>query len=1089
MALAIIPKAFKLNYSTPTNNNQRISSNPRNRQIAQPGMNMGQERQMQMIGGNGGNQFRQYVGNLNGYNEVQNVRNQNQIGNGNLVAAGAEGNAAGQNANQIRCYNCRGFGHYARNCTARPRRRDATYLQTQLLIAQKEEAGIQLQAEEYDLMAAATDLDEIEEVNANCILMANLQQASSSEYSCRNDQDPSFELLIWIPATCPLQMLPLCFLNKGIRLIFPFPCVRWLSVCILCRPMRKKGCATWDRGKSTWRGWARGFGTVPEAMTDPAWIESMQEEFLQFKRLDIWVLVHAPDNISPLTLKWLFKNKHDDEQTVIRNKSRLVVRWYRQEEGISFEESFAPVARMEAIRIFLAYAAHKLFKVFQMDVKTAFLHGSLKEDVYIRLFFDLVKSRFEMLMMGEMTFFLGLQVNQSPCGIFINQSKYVLEILNKYGMESCDPVGTPMEIKDKLDLDQNGTPVDATKYHSMIGASMYLTSGRPDIVHATCLCARYQAKPTEKRIKEVKRIFRYLRGTINTDLWYTKDSGFELTGFSDADYAGLMNGNPSRVNIKALRDEWKSFQSQHQTALRGRLLVSFRDHEHEGGDTRSQDGMKDNDSKIKIQDHSMHMIYQRNSQEQGSKFQESPFFTFRLTPSIVKNTLFPELSFFSAAAYFALDSSLFLDDLNDLIIKYKILRSLHPQLPSENLVMSELSNDAVGDWFSFAKRHAPSLACIDDNHSCMKRWKSGFFFIDRRAILDAMVWRHPNAAIDDLRPAVGSFNMTDVRCLSAHVIKLRDMPEGVLVLSGLSRVWKSRVCDLVLQGADGNVMGIHDSLCPPEWIGAKGGVMVDDVTVPSFGVSRPRPSFGPAPSFKDFPTPGEMVRVESLSGDQLTTKISMLHCMMMSHGAALKKQVSRLNEKLTSSDASFAKSNAKGKERKKKIKSLGKSLDNLHAEVARLSATLTQANIYEAKRDEEILRLAKASPLVAQTYYAFLNKISEYATEPLSVILQLELRNWFVWPKGHNEKMVNAEVNGSDPNITDETVAVKSGHAFVHGISVALDDVMELVEVGSGRVPSGPDDVVVNLSSYEKGVGLDSSSAVGEEAAVNPPRV
>nr|GFC79238.1 hypothetical protein [Tanacetum cinerariifolium] len=228
MALALMDKAFKLNYSTPTNNNQRISSNPRNRQIAQPGMNMGQDRQMEMTGGNSGNQFRQYArqnagnlngynavqnvgnqvaqnprvqndgiqnqigngslvavraegnaaghngnqircyncrgvghfanaGNLNGYNAVQNVENQvaqyprvqndgiqNKIGNGNLVAARAEGNAAGQNGNQIRCYNCRGIGHYARNWTARPRRRDAAYLQTQLLIAQKEEAGIQL---------------------------------------------------------------------------------------------------------------------------------------------------------------------------------------------------------------------------------------------------------------------------------------------------------------------------------------------------------------------------------------------------------------------------------------------------------------------------------------------------------------------------------------------------------------------------------------------------------------------------------------------------------------------------------------------------------------------------------------------------------------------------------------------------------------------------------------------------------------------------------------------------------------------------------------------------------------------------------
>nr|GEZ51523.1 uncharacterized mitochondrial protein AtMg00810-like [Tanacetum cinerariifolium] len=160
---------------------------------------------------------------------------------------------------------------------------------------------------------------------------------------------------------------------------------------------------------------------------------------------------------------------------------------------------------------------------------------------YTQLFSDIMKSRFEMSMMGEMTFFLGLQVNQSPCGIFINQSNYVLEILKKYGMEFCNPVGTPMEIKDKFDLNQNGTLVDATKYRSMIGALMYLTSSRPNIVHATCLCAWYQAKPTEKHLKEVKRIFHYLRGTINTGLWYTKDSSFELIGFSDVDYAGCKD--------------------------------------------------------------------------------------------------------------------------------------------------------------------------------------------------------------------------------------------------------------------------------------------------------------------------------------------------------------------------------------------------------------------------------------------------------------------------------------------------------------------------------------------------------------------
>ncbi|GJY89719.1 retrovirus-related pol polyprotein from transposon TNT 1-94, partial [Tanacetum coccineum] len=341
---------------------------------------------------------------------------------------------------------------------------------------------------------------------------------------------------------------------------------------------------------------------VKEAMTDPAWIESMQEELLQFKRLDVWVLVPAPDNIKPLTLKWLFKNKHDEENTVILS---ICERGYRQEEGIDFEESFALVARMEAIKIFLAYAAHKSFTVKWTHVyklkkalyvlkqaprawydelsmfllQNHFFKGTIDPTLYTKLFSDLMKSRFEMSMMGEMAFFLGLQVNQSPCGIFINQSNYVLKILKKYGMESCDPVGTPMEIKDKLDLDQNGSPVDATKYRSMIGALMYLTSSRPDIVHATCLCARYQAKPTEKHLKEVKRIFRYLWGTVNMGLWYTKDSGFELTGFSDADYAGCKDTFKSTSGgAQFLGEKLVSWSSKKQdcTALSTAVLGSHK---------------------------------------------------------------------------------------------------------------------------------------------------------------------------------------------------------------------------------------------------------------------------------------------------------------------------------------------------------------------------------------------------------------------------------------------------------------------------------------------------------------------------------
>ncbi|GJT03238.1 retrovirus-related pol polyprotein from transposon TNT 1-94 [Tanacetum coccineum] len=360
---------------------------------------------------------------------------------------------------------------------------------------------------------------------------------------------------------------------------------------------------------------------IKEAMADSAWIEAMQEELHQFDRLQVWELVDKPFGKNVIKLKWLWKNKKDEDQTVIRNKARLVAKGYAQEEGIDFEESFAPVARLEAVRIFVAYAAHKSFPIYQMDVKTTFLNGPLKEEVYVaqpnrfidpdhpdkvyrlrkalyglkqapRAWYDellkfliskgftkgiidptlftikygkdillmqiyvddiifgsinpkfskrfekLMHGRFEMSLMGEMKLFLGLQIHQSLRGIFINQAKYTLEILKKHGMEKG-------QRKPKLDAYLSGEPVDQTDYRSKIGSLMYLTSSRPDIVQAVCYCARYQARPTEKQLKEVKRIFRYLRGTIHMGLWYPKGSGFDLTAFSDVDHAGCVDTRKS----------------------------------------------------------------------------------------------------------------------------------------------------------------------------------------------------------------------------------------------------------------------------------------------------------------------------------------------------------------------------------------------------------------------------------------------------------------------------------------------------------------------------------------------------------------
>ncbi|GKB91070.1 retrovirus-related pol polyprotein from transposon TNT 1-94 [Tanacetum coccineum] len=182
-----------------------------------------------------------------------------------------------------------------------------------------------------------------------------------------------------------------------------------------------------------------------DALTQARWIEAMQEDLNEFEHLEVWKLVPRPDKVMVITLKWIYK-------------------------GIDFEESFAPVARLDAIRIFLAYAAHMNMIVYQMDVKTTFLNGILREDVYV--------SQPD-----------GLQISQSPRGIFINHSKYALECLTKYGMKSSDPVDTLMVEKSKLDVDIQGKVVDPAHYHGMEGTPMYLTASRPDLTFVVCMCA------------------------------------------------------------------------------------------------------------------------------------------------------------------------------------------------------------------------------------------------------------------------------------------------------------------------------------------------------------------------------------------------------------------------------------------------------------------------------------------------------------------------------------------------------------------------------------------------------------------------
>jgi hypothetical protein len=367
---------------------------------------------------------------------------------------------------------------------------------------------------------------------------------------------------------------------------------------------------------------------IDEAIIDEFWLLAMQEELNQFTRNDVWDLVPRSKNISTIGTKWIFRNKLDEHGNVVRNKARLVAQGYSQEEGIDYDETYAPVARLESIRLLLAYACYMNFKLYQMDVKNAFLNGFIKEEVYVEqppgfenekfpnhvfklkkalyglkqaprawyerlrdflltsgfsigkidttLFIKRVNSdilliqvyvddiifgstnevlcqefsktmqdEFEMSHMGELNYFLGLQIKQLKNGIFINQSKYAKEILKRFEMDSTSSKRTPMSTTTSLDKDDSGKSINQKLYRGMIGSLLYITASRPDIMFSVCLCARYQSNPKESHLKAVKRIFRYLNHTHDFGLFYPKSSTFDLVTYSDADFAGCKSDRKS----------------------------------------------------------------------------------------------------------------------------------------------------------------------------------------------------------------------------------------------------------------------------------------------------------------------------------------------------------------------------------------------------------------------------------------------------------------------------------------------------------------------------------------------------------------
>ncbi|GJX41932.1 putative ribonuclease H-like domain-containing protein, partial [Tanacetum coccineum] len=336
---------------------------------------------------------------------------------------------------------------------------------------------------------------------------------------------------------------------------------------------------------------------VSEALEDESWVEAMQEELLQFKLQQVWVLVDLPNGAKVIGTKWVYRNKKDERGVVVRNKARLVAQGHRQEEGIDYDEVFAPVARLEAIRLFLAFASYMGFIVYQMDVKSAFLYGTIEEEVYVsqppgfvdpdhpKKVYKVVKALYGLHQAPrawyatlstflekhdyrrgtiDKTLFIKKDkkniilvqiyvddiifgstkkswsdefealMKGSHDGIFISQDKYVAEILKKFDFESVKSAITPMETKAPLAQDE----------------------GSPDVT------------PKTSHLNAVKRIFKYLKGKPNLGLWYPRDSPLDLEAFSDSDYGGSnLDRKSTTGGCQFLGQRLISWQCKKQTIV------------------------------------------------------------------------------------------------------------------------------------------------------------------------------------------------------------------------------------------------------------------------------------------------------------------------------------------------------------------------------------------------------------------------------------------------------------------------------------------------------------------------------------------
>ncbi|KAD4586182.1 hypothetical protein E3N88_23783 [Mikania micrantha] len=360
--------------------------------------------------------------------------------------------------------------------------------------------------------------------------------------------------------------------------------------------------------------------TYKDAKGKREWEEAMAAEIAAIEKNQIWVLIERPAGITPIGLKWVYKVKRDETGKITRNKARLVAKGYVQQYGIDFEEVFAPVARMETIRLLLAIAAQRNWWVHHLDVKSAFLHGELKELVYVTQPEGFVKrgaeqkvyklskalyglkqaprawnikldgvlkelgfikckhehavyrkgsdedtliigvyvddllitggcpkkikevkkrmeEKFEMIDLGLLSYYLGIQVTQNNQGIIIQQANYAKKILKEAGLSDCNPTKYPMEPGLKLSKSDEGEEADATTFRKWVGCLRYLTHTRPDLNYAVGYVSRFMQAPKQTHVQALKQILRYVKGSTDLGLVYQRKGSQELHGYSDSSHS------------------------------------------------------------------------------------------------------------------------------------------------------------------------------------------------------------------------------------------------------------------------------------------------------------------------------------------------------------------------------------------------------------------------------------------------------------------------------------------------------------------------------------------------------------------------